>query len=221
MAVFSVMSVGALGSFYQITQHKVGSQAISSDQANFPKDISSQIVKIEKEPKYQPAVEVQPTKEQKQHKILKAAYSIAKSVGLKRPEIALGILLQESKAGTLDSYKVAGQEYGLRTNDRYYGIGQIKLRAAKAVMDRFPKLWEKYKFHTHTDEELIANLILNDLFNIEISARYLKILSMDYGYEGDKLVAAYNKGPGGVRNYANPSSLDYVQQVKQKIRSIQ
>ena len=207
LAVVSVMSVGVLGNFYQITQPKVGTSVIS--------------------PKFDKAVGGDPLTfavpenlSEKQHRILNAAYSMAKAIGLKKPELAQGILIQESKAGGLDSYKVAGQEFGLKTNERYYGIGQIKLSAAKAVLNRFPHLWDKYDFHTRTDEEVIANLIMNDLFNVEISTRYLKILSDDYGYEGDKLVAAYNKGPGGVREVANPSALHYVKEVKNHIKKI-
>ena len=207
LAVVSVMSVGVLSNFYQVTQPKLGTSVISpkSDKQmggdpltfNIPSNLS-----------------------EKQHKLLNAAYSIAKAIGLKKPELAQGILIQESKAGGMDSYKVAGQEFGLKTNERYYGVGQVKLSAAKAVLNRFPSLFDKYDFHTRTDEEVIANLIMNDLFNVEISTRYLKILSDDYGYEGDKLVAAYNKGPGGVKEVANPSGLNYVQQVKHHIKNI-
>ena len=207
LAVVSVMSVGVLGNFYQITQPKIGTSVISP---KFDKSIGGDPLTFA----------VPDNLSAKQHQILNAAYSIAKAIGLKKPELAQGILIQESKAGGLDSYKVAGQEFGLKTNERYYGIGQMKLSAAKAVMNRSPQLWDKYDFHTHTDEELIANLIMNDLFSVELSARYLKILSDDYGYEGDKLVAAYNKGPGGVREVSNPSELNYVQRVKQHIKNI-
>ena len=207
LAVVSVMSVGVLGNFYQITQPKVGTSVISP---KFDKTVGGDPLTFA----------VPENLSEKQHRILNAAYSIAKAIGLKKPELAQGILIQESKAGGLESYKVAGQEFGLKTNERYYGIGQIKLSAAKVVLNRFPRLWDKYDFHTHTDEEIIANLIMNDLFNVEISTRYLKILSDDYGYEGDKLVAAYNKGPGGVREVANPSALHYVKEVKNHIKNI-
>lgn len=207
LAVVSVMSVGVLGNFYQITQPKVGTSVISP---KFDKTVGGDPLTFA----------VPENLSEKQHRILNAAYSMAKAIGLKKPELAQGILIQESKAGGLDSYKVAGQEFGLKTNERYYGIGQIKLSAAKAVLNRFPPLWVKYDFHTRTDEEVIANLIMNDLFNVEISTRYLKILSDDYGYEGDKLVAAYNKGPSGVREVANPSDLHYVKEVKNHIKNI-
>ena len=207
LAVVSVMSVGVLGNFYQITQPKIGTSVISP---KFDKAIGGDPLTFT----------VPENLSEKQHRILNAAYSIAKAIGLKKPELAQGILIQESQAGGLDSYKVAGQEFGLKTNERYYGVGQVKLSAAKAVMSRFPQMWDKYDFHTRTDEELIANLIMNDLFCVEISTRYLKILSDDYGYEGDKLVAAYNKGPSGVKAVENPSDLNYVQKVKQHIKNI-
>ena len=207
LAVVSVMSVGVLGNFYQITQPKIGTSVISP---KFDKVIGGDPLTFA----------VPENLSEKQHRILNAAYSIAKAIGLKKPELAQGILIQESQAGGLDSYKVAGQEFGLKTNERYYGVGQVKLSAAKTVMNRFPQMWDKYDFHTRTDEELIANLIMNDLFCVEISTRYLKILSDDYGYEGDKLVAAYNKGPSGVKAVENPSNLNYVQKVKQHIKNI-
>ena len=211
LAVFSVMSVGVLGNFYQITQPRVGTSVISP--------------KMEKQMGGNELTFSLPSSlTEKQHHLLDFAYSIAKKVGLKSPEIAQGIIFQESKAGGMDSYKVAGQEFGLKTNERYYGVGQIKLPATKAVLQKFPYLWDKYDFHTRTDEEIIANLIMNDLFNVEVATLYLKILSSDFGYEGDRLTAAYNKGPGGVRSVSDPSSLNYVVQVhnhiKNKIKNI-
>lgn len=136
----------------------------------------------------------------RQNKLLNLAYKKAKEDGHKNPEVLQGIILQESKAGAHSSYKVAGQEFGLSANQRYYGIGQIKLSAAKDVLTRFPELYTKYKFQTKTDEEIIANLILNEEFNIEIASKYLIILK-SYGYSSTKQLAnAYNQGPGGGKN---------------------
>lgn len=207
LAVVSVMSVGVLGNFYQITQPKVGTSVISP---KMDKQIGGNDLTFA----------IPESLSEKQHRLLNFAYSMGKKVGLKSPEIVQGILFQESKAGGMDSYKVGGQEFGLKTNERYYGVGQIKLPATKAVLQKFPYLWEKYDFHTRTDEEIIANLIMNDLFNIEVSTLYLKILSSDFGYEGDRLTAAYNKGPGGVKSVQNPSALNYVVQVKNNIKNI-
>ena len=60
-------------------------------------------------------------------------------------------------------------------------------------------LWVKYAFHTQTDDELKANLILNQPFNIEITSKYLKLLQTRYGFQGRELLNAYNRGPSGVQ----------------------
>ena len=97
-----------------------------------------------------------------QSQLLDLAYEVAKEDGHKQPQILQGILLQETQAGAMNSYKVAGHELGLKTNERYYGILQIKLAAAKDVLAAYPELIKRFKFHTKTDEEIIANLMLND-----------------------------------------------------------
>lgn len=128
-----------------------------------------------------------------QSKLLKMAYQVAKEDGHKQPEIVQALLLQETQAGGMKSYKVANPG-----PDAYFGPMQIKLAAAKDVLLTYPNLWLKYKFHTKTDDELKANLILNDRFNIEIASKYLLILTKHYGFTGRKLMNAYNRGPGGV-----------------------
>lgn len=132
-----------------------------------------------------------------QEHLLAVAYSIAQSDGIE-PRLLQGIMLQETLAGALPSYKVAGQEAGLKTNQRYYGVMQVKLDAAKDVLKRYSSLWSEYGFHTHMDEEIIAKLIENDTFNIAIASKYLLILRDRHGYKTTRAMAvAYNKGPGG------------------------
>ena len=207
LAVISVMSVGVLGNFYQITQPKVGTSVISPkhDKQIGGSDLTFAIPENLSE---------------KQHRLLNFAYSIAKKTGLKSPEILQGIIFQESRAGALDSYKVAGQEFGLKTNERYYGISQMKLSAAKHILGRYPYLRDKYDFHTNTDEEVIANLIMNDEFNIEAASLYLKIISDDYGSDKNYMIAAFNKGPSGAKHVGDPGALDYVIKVKNHIKNI-
>src|SRR5271168_3078527 len=65
----------------------------------------------------------------KQSQILGLAYDIAKRDGHKYPQLLQGIVLQETMAGQLKRYKVIGQEFGLKPNERYYGVSQIKLAA--------------------------------------------------------------------------------------------
>jgi soluble lytic murein transglycosylase-like protein len=129
-----------------------------------------------------------------QHMILNKAYEIAKADGHKNPELVQGVILQESLAGGAKSYKVAGNR-----GDEYFGLGQLKISAARDVMKRWPELWSKYKFQTRTDDELKANLILNQTFNIELTSKYLKLLHTDYGFNGRELMNAYNRGPAGVK----------------------
>jgi hypothetical protein len=144
----------------------------------------------------------------RQAELLRMAYDIAKKDGHEHPQILQGIILQESHAGELGSYKVAGQEFGLRTNERYYGVAQIKLVAAKEVMTRYPTLRDQFDFHTRTDEEIIAKLIENDEFNLSIASKYLLVLR-GMGYDTMKQLAlAYNQGPAGARR-ANPSTNKY------------
>lgn len=131
----------------------------------------------------------------KQARLMKMAYDIAKRVGFKNPEIMQSLILQETMAGNLKSYKVANPG-----PEAYYGIGQIKVAAARDVLKQNPQMWKEYDFHTQTDDEIKANLILNEKFNIEVGARYLKLLQDQYGFTGRKLLNAYNRGPGGVKN---------------------
>jgi hypothetical protein len=137
----------------------------------------------------------------RQAELLGLAYDIAKRDGHKYPQLLQGIILQESQAGEHESYKVAGQEYGLKTNQRYYGVAQIKLDAAKDVLNRYPQLREQFSLQTGADEEVIAKLIENDRFNLAIASKYLLVLK-SYGYDTIRQLAlAYNQGPGGAKSY--------------------
>lgn len=137
---------------------------------------------------------------ERQQEVLSLAYDIALKDGHSQPHLLQAIILKESNAGEMKSYKVAGHESGLRPNERYYGLGQIKLAAAKDVIKRYPKLLIDFDFHTRTDEEIISKLIENDKFNITIASRYLLILK-SLGYDTVKYLAlAYNQGPGAAQN---------------------
>ena len=59
---------------------------------------------------------------------------------------------------------------------------------------------EEFKFHTNTDDEIIAKLIENDRFNLAVASKYLMILKEDHGYKDDLSAAgAYNQGPTGAK----------------------
>lgn len=130
-----------------------------------------------------------------QGRLMAKAYEIAKADGHKHPELLQSILLQETLAGGLKSYRVANPG-----PEAYFGPMQIKLAAAKDVLSKWPGMFAKYALHTKTDDEIKANLILNDGFNIAIASKYLLILEKQYGYQGRELVNAYNRGPGGVKS---------------------
>jgi hypothetical protein len=132
---------------------------------------------------------------EKQHRLLTMAYKVGKENKLPHPEIMQAILLQETLAGGLDSYRVANPG-----PNAYFGPMQLKLSAARDVLKRDPSLYEKYGFHTRTDDEVKANLILNERFNLEVAAKYLSILVREYGYRGGRLMNAYNRGPTGVKS---------------------
>lgn len=144
----------------------------------------------------------------RQAQVLSLAYNIAKNDGHKDPKLLQAIVYQESKAGQHAAYKVAGQAYGLTTNNRYYGLSQIKLSAAKDVLKRWPSLKRDFNFQTDTDEEIIAKLIENDKFNLSIASKYL-ILMSQYGYSSIREVAlAFNQGPAGAKKF-NPNDHPY------------
>ena len=141
------------------------------------------------------AVKVLPTSlSEKQHRLLNMAYEMGKSHGFKDPEIVQAVLLQETMAGGMDNYKVANAG-----PEAYFGPMQIKLAAAKDVLSKWPALFGSYGFHTRSDDEIKANLILNERFNLEVATKYLLILKQQYGFKGRELMNAYNRGPGGVK----------------------
>ena len=149
----------------------------------------------------------------RQGRLLAKAYEIAKADGHRNPEIVQSVLLQETLAGGLDSYRVANPG-----PQAYFGPMQLKLSAAKDVLKRWPELFTKHNFHTRTDDEIKANLILNDTFNIEVGSKYLLILQREYGFTGRQLLNAYNRGPGGV--HAVGDDFHYAIEAQRKLARI-
>jgi hypothetical protein len=129
-----------------------------------------------------------------QGRMLAEAYDIAKADGHKNPELVQAILLQETMAGGLKSFRVANAG-----PEAYYGPMQVKLAAAKEVLGKWPALFAQFGLQTRTDDEIKAHLIIDDKFNIAIASKYLMVLHKDYGYSGQALMVAYNKGPGGAQ----------------------
>ena len=143
----------------------------------------------------------------KQFEMLNFAYDVAKSDGFKEPKYLQGLIMQESKAGGMSSFRVAGLTNAV--GNRYFGIGQIKLQAAKAVMNRFPDMWKH--LDTKTDEELQARLIVDDKFNVRVASKYALIMGINEN--PTKALTAYNVGPGGVLT-VDTTTHPYTQKVK-------
>ena len=135
----------------------------------------------------------------KQKQLLVEAYNIAKADGLSDPKLLQAIILRETRAGGMQKYSVAGQELGLKTNLRYYGVSQLKLAAARDVLAKWPRLFSQFGFQTQTDEEVIAKLIADDLFNLHIASKYLLLLRNQGFRSNSELALAYNQGAGGAR----------------------
>lgn len=139
--------------------------------------------------------------------VLAYAKKVAIEDGNPSPETFQALLFQETKAGGMKSFRVAGHDMGLATNKRYYGIGQVKLSAAKDVLKRYPSLNRFSETGTFkTDEEIIANLILNDEFNIRISSKYLLMASPSSDMEVK--VTSYNQGAAGAKR-VDPGTWHY------------
>ena len=153
------------------------------------------------------SVKLPDTLTNKQHELLSFAYDVAKKDGMIHPQYLQGIIMQESKAGNLKDYRVAGLSNAV--GNRYFGIGQIKVAAAKDVMKSYPEMW-KY-LDTKTDEELQARLILDDHFNIRMASKYALILGINKNPAF--AITAYNKGEGGAL-LVNSDSHEYTVKVK-------
>ena len=156
-----------------------------------------------------------------QAELLIYAYNTAQADGFEDPTYLQALIWQESHAGGYEGHEVAGDEYGLRVGKRYYGVGQIKVNAAKDVFkrfpDEFPNFYQKPKKvilangkikrikgrYLMTDEEIIAFLITDKKFNIRVASKYLWIMQhktrkgkVVYVRPIDYAVTAYNRGLG-------------------------
>ena len=130
------------------------------------------------------------------------AMAVATADGHKQPKYLLGVLKVESKLGE-GKHRVVKQG-----SSTFFGVGQVSLGAAKAVMAKFPDLWND--FDTRSDDELKARLILDDRFNVQVTSKYL--LMMGVNKNPAKGIAAYNVGLGGVE-LINPLLHAYTKKV--------
>lgn len=137
------------------------------------------------------------------------AYQTAISDGHHNPKYVVGVLNVESKLGEHDNFRVVKH-----LSSTFYGAGQLTIGAAKAVMQRFPKMWES--LDTKTEEELKAKLILDDKFNVQVTSKYLLMMGVNQNL--DRGIAAYNVGIGAVKTI-NPSAHAYTLKVKHAAKS--
>lgn len=147
-----------------------------------------------------------------QGELLTYAYQVAKADGQRHPEYYEGLIYQESKAGGMKNYKVAGQEFGLKTMERYYGVPQLKLSAVKDVLKKYPSLGM-----FSTDEEIVAKLIYDDHWAIRVGSKYL--LMVGEGRTPEGALVAYNKGEGGARG-VDPSTNPYAQNILKHVNTV-
>ncbi len=156
---------------------------------------------------------------QEQAELLIYAYNVAKKDKHRDPAVLQGIIWQESRAGNFPGHEVAGDEYGLKVGKRYYGVGQIKVNAARDVFERFPKDFTGFYKESEkvvlkngktktipgkqlkTDEFIIAHLIIDKKFNIRVASKYLWMVGNNdkRGYKRPTNfgITAYNQGVRG------------------------
>lgn len=153
----------------------------------------------------------------KQADLLAYAYDIAKIDGHKDPAILQGLILTESNAGGAPNYRVSKDKSGLN-----YGVAQLRVEAAKDVLKAWPDIYSAFGFQTRSDDEIRANLILNDRFNIYVASKYLMLLETSYNFSGfAEILRAYNRGPAAARSLKSAAINDkYVIKTKHNIKTL-
>lgn len=120
--------------------------------------------------------------------------------GHKHAELLQAILLQETIAGQLGRMGHMTAPVGKRS----YGVMQVKVTAARDVLNQYSELGEY-----HADEEVIARMLSDDEFNIRIASKFLLQLSTKVK-SADRALVAYNVGLGGSNSVAEPRQFKYV-----------
>lgn len=146
------------------------------------------------------------------HVRLGYALERARAVGLKQPSLAQAVMLQESDGGEDSRYKRVKH-----TQSQYFGLMQITVGAAVAVMKRWPQVAKDFGVKSFAQAAVRAKLIASEHFNIEIGVRYLRLLEQDFGFGGRKLLNAFNQGPGGVQS-VNSSTFHYAISAERRYR---
>lgn len=139
---------------------------------------------------------------------LTIAYQIGTAVG--HPEIIQAIMFKESR-GILSA--VGGAN--LPPNNRSYGLMQIQIRTARAVLKKNTTLIDEFNLSPKlTDREIIKLLTTNSVANITIGATYYNML-YDMLHSHTRALAAYNMG---VANALRCNTCAYISYVKDVFR---
>lgn len=124
-------------------------------------------------------------------KLMRHAYKLGKPHDLGMA--MMGVLVQETRIGRFGPVGDLRHGFGRRS----YGVMQLKLYTAKDVIDFIcPHLDEGFR----TDEEIIAKLLYDDYWNMEVAACFLAHLQSQ-GLSWRETLVAYNEGLRGSRRY--------------------
>lgn len=148
------------------------------------------------------------------------------------PETGQAILLQESIAGTYGKRRLKNREFifgdtNLPYTERAYGVMQVRLPAARDALHHNPILLEEYfgrkSVDEVIDEEIMMLLVMDDYFNIQISARYFEynmklvkrfLKRMPWSYT----LVSYNAGFGVAADLKHPTGFKYVRSIRKHIK---
>jgi hypothetical protein len=131
---------------------------------------------------------------QPQLRLLTFAHATAVADGHKHPELLLGLLMRETRAGEVRGGKTC------------FGISQLKLGTARSVLKMYPELLPDKL----SDKALRAKLIHDDEFNIRVASKYL--LMMGANISAARGVTAYNLGEGAAK-HVSPTKWGYTKSV--------
>lgn len=97
-----------------------------------------------------------------------------------------------------------------------YGIMQVTAATAESALKRFPEETKQFFNKKPTRKELIHKLTYDNLFNITVASLMYNLYSNMVGNDPIRAIAAYNKGPRGIKqaNIQQLKKLDYVIKVK-------
>lgn len=135
-----------------------------------------------------------------QQRLMSMAYALGEPHGLGQTMVA--IAYQETNAGVTGPVGDKRHPVGQRS----YGVMQIKLETAKYAFRLCPYLDRDHD----SEEEIIADLIDDKKWNMEISLCYLR--QLEKGRTWRETVLAYNQGANGA-SAQDPNSHEYVRDI--------